>query len=198
MPDQLDDYLKVIGRITTDFSHLEARLAWSIGSFISDDSELNRRITVGRSCNDLLILFRSLFTYRITDVPLLESFAMLWNELNEINTERNRYIHSHWFLADADGGVFATRIKYSKPRQLGLKMEIANDELPKLSEFSVRIMEASDKLASLMKDGQSAIRDHRHATANKNYIKFDRDGAPYPVPATARESEKTVDRASEP
>jgi hypothetical protein len=107
-----DDIVRGVGRVVVNFQHLEftvVRLLWIMAA---PDDNIGQCITACVLFSKLLDLLDSVFRYRVQHPAILEKFKTLMSRTRDINTDRNRIVHSWWFT-DPDGAE-PSRLKLSR------------------------------------------------------------------------------------
>ena len=165
-----DNFLKSIGEICVSFSRLEWYLSKYIGDFISGDIELNGTIVAGESFNTLLILFESLFHYRIKNKRTLKRVAKLVSRLTKINSDRNKIIHSDWFFAKYKRRFIAERTLTNKRNYKRLVFDIEMPRITSLRKLSEQIRVETRRLILLMEYLRPTIKRHREKTSDRNIM----------------------------
>jgi len=167
-----NEFLKSIGEMTILFSRLESYISGYVGEFISQDYELNKIIVAGEQMSSLLVLFQSLGHYRIEDKKELKRLNIIIKNIERINTERNKIIHSDWFLAEINNKMFARRSLFNKKNKKQLSHEIKDVDLQNMNDLNTQINEGIKQVISFMADNGSLIEKHRNETAEKHIIKI--------------------------
>jgi hypothetical protein len=165
-----DNFLKSIGEICVSFSRLELYLSRYIGDFISGDIELNGTIVAGESFNTLLILFESLFRYRIKNKRTLKRVAKLVSRLAKINSDRNKIVHSDWFFAKYKRRFIVKRTLTNKRNYKRLVFDMEMPRITSLRKLSKQIQVETRRLILLMEYLCPTIKEHREKTSNQNVM----------------------------
>ena len=108
-----DDFLKAIGRITVNFSHLEFEVFFLIWPLLDSDQEAARVVSDMLSFRQKCELINSLCQLRATDKKEIEGLGDLTKKLDHVGLERNRLIHSVWAVGDTDAPVLSMGKKSS-------------------------------------------------------------------------------------
>lgn len=166
-----DDYLKLLGQITVDFSSIEFWLKSHIWSLLGEDFGANLCVTAGASLMELSALFRALFLFCVQDDKLRRRCQNLFDKLKEINEDRNKYSHSEWFFAETPDWFLARRAKYSKRQKEGLVLSTDDNKIENLITFLENMNTEKRNLTVLMNDARKIIQEHLNRP-NKNSVSF--------------------------
>ncbi|MBA4313049.1 MAG: hypothetical protein C0417_10515 [Chlorobiaceae bacterium] len=104
------EYYSALGRITVSTNHLEHWMRTCL--LIIHGPDIFRFLDAWLATANFERVHQVLqfsFSYKISDKPTLEKFADICKQINDLNMERNKYIHSQWLFAIDDSFVIRTR-----------------------------------------------------------------------------------------
>jgi hypothetical protein len=108
----------VLGRIARAHAALEMVVQSVLANLISNDIGLTNCIIAGEKLDSLLTKITNIVHYRITDVIVLEEYNKIRSEIDRLNQERNRSLHSSYVLYPEEWKI--KRGKFTrKARKLG-------------------------------------------------------------------------------
>ncbi|TAJ09254.1 MAG: hypothetical protein EPO61_06750 [Nitrospirae bacterium] len=116
-----EDNVRAVGRVVVNFQYLEFTIVQLIWIMTGPDENIGQRITAGVPFTKLCELLSSIFHYHIKDSSVVEKFEHLMTQARNVNTDRNRIVHSWWFT-DLDGGA-PSRLK---PKAKGAQYDSEN------------------------------------------------------------------------
>lgn len=118
--DQLsEDHLRAIGRITVNFSQLEATLRLIIWSYSGLETQRTGQILTSElSFRKLLVVFESLVYEHWPIEDRLDALKPLMDEGRKLNDRRNQIIHSMWTSGGSPNEALRTKPRQKKGYQL--------------------------------------------------------------------------------
>lgn len=153
-----DSHLLALGSLSVEFGILEASVVRTISDLLTFDVNNFESILLlvgGDSFETLLTKLKKIFIYKLLDGKLLKKFDTLYNKLDSIREERNRYLHSYWTANDKEGIV---RVKF---RRIPDKNNILTDRIKfdtkQLSNFIEKIKTAEYELQNLIEEATQSI-----------------------------------------
>ncbi len=102
----------------TNIAYLEHTIISGIASIGHVDYFVCMNLVIGENFDVLLSKLGAVFAQVIRNKALKEKFEPILVELHRVNVERNKYIHSTWFLDNPkENRIKFTRGKRTKPYQ---------------------------------------------------------------------------------
>lgn len=161
-----DAYLKAIGAITVEFADLEFSIVDSISVLMFEENLKLAALSVGGDSFDTLLLkLTKMFMFRFSDEMLLKEFKGIVDRLKNIQEQRNKYLHSFWFI---DKNKMITRLKFSrklnKQKSVG---DIENTAVETLFDFAKGIRKVKYDLLRFIfktvesKNGEDKTKDEK-------------------------------------
>jgi hypothetical protein len=160
-PNNQDNFYRAIGRLVIEWSHLELSIKETIALCISDDQGLNDRITANEQLPALLTLLNSLFRYRVGDDKEHTCLKQLRTRIDKLADQRNKLIHSHWFVATINKEFLVRRDKLSKRAKDGLEFDIDMPTTDSLLKLIDDIKKTSLDIDTLRMKNSKRIKQHR-------------------------------------
>ena len=96
MANNRDNYVNAIGEIVIKFNMLERFLLAGIFMASNIDKKLCTELFGSEDFLVKLKTFDVVVRHKITDTTLLIEFGKLISKLDNLNTNRNKYLHSYW------------------------------------------------------------------------------------------------------
>jgi hypothetical protein len=150
-----DEHHRAIGRISVNFSDVEAWAGFFIWQLVGPDQLVGQIVTAEMSFSRKLDLLSSLFRHRFKDETLREKLSKLVGRLANLEQRRNTTLHSSWLHQSIDR-TEATRLKITAKRKKGLqqaKQVIKPAELDALAdEMAKAVAEIGNLMIPLVAD----------------------------------------------
>lgn len=105
-----EDHVRDVGRVVVNFQHLEFLIVRLIWIMAATDENIGQRVTAMVPFSKLLDLLSSIFHYEVKVPETVKRFDHLISRAQKINADRNRIVHSWWFV-DFDSGA-PSRLKF--------------------------------------------------------------------------------------
>jgi len=167
--DSKDEFLKTLGGLVVEWSHLESTVKDAISLCASNHLGLNERLTAGEWFSSLLTLLNSLFRYRVFDEDALASFKKLHTELGTLSTRRNDLIHSEWRVWELEHGflesdpplLYVQRTQMKKRVNAGFGLQIETPNTKTLLDFIEETKQMRLRLEILVTSRAEEIKANR-------------------------------------
>ncbi len=143
-----DDYFKVLGKITVNFSSLEIYLSFLIWNLATHELKVGKIITSELSFKAKIALFASLYRYQIGDIKKSSNVDKLIKSLTKAEEKRNIVIHSSWLVDEQNTKVI--RHKTTSKLKYGLKDDFEDFTIDDLNEISDFISDVGKDLGKLI------------------------------------------------
>ena len=116
-----EEYLIALGEISANVSYLEGAISVCISDMLFESGDLTynyRKVAclIGGEQFDILIkkLYK-LFRHMVSDEKMLQRFKEIRRNLDSINEDRNKYIHSSWhrgpYWLNKENEIFRSKTK---------------------------------------------------------------------------------------
>ena len=138
------EYVTDVGRVVVNFQHLEFLIVRLIWIMAAADENIGQRITAGVSFSKLLDLLASVFHYRVQERAMLDEFDHLIKRVRKVNEDRNRVVHSWWFI-DFDSGANSGTPSRLKFTARGARTDSENIDMYALSVSAVQLSDDFSK-----------------------------------------------------
>ena len=151
--------LEPLGQLTVNFNILEQILAFFVWNLIGHQQIVGQIVTAGMPFRRIVDLFCSLFRYRFTGPTELTALADLRKRIEDVEANRNAFVHSVWAGAGELGT--GTRLKMTARAKRGLEVALVNtraDEIEALAELAGAVWDlaAAPLKIEIQAEGSSA------------------------------------------
>ncbi|MGA9406015.1 MAG: hypothetical protein WBW71_02670 [Bacteroidota bacterium] len=169
------EFHQKLGEIVVKFGELEHWLENFIWEILCTDWGSELCVTAGLSMMELADLFCSLYMYRIEDAvstfpELQERCKKLYGHIQDINRDRNEYLHSRYTVDQLlSGELHSERRKLAK-RGGVLKIFFQTHPFDDLAKYSSEITKTRFELIKLMNDSRTILHEHRLKNLNRDYM----------------------------
>lgn len=141
------DLLESLGKMSVLFVGLEYFIILAISNLIPrTQANFIFRLVGGDNFRVLLSKFKKIFLFQIDDETLIKEFNILYDKLDKIKNDRNKYEHSVWLFNG--GNLFRFKIKSSIKKEPilldGEKLQVSDIE-----KLNTKIIVASKEIRSL-------------------------------------------------
>jgi hypothetical protein len=113
--------VRAVGRVVVNFQYLETIVVGLIWIVVGPDENIGQRITACVPFAKLCELLTSLFRYHVREPPMVEKFERLMARARDVNTNRNRIVHSWWSIDLVSG-----ELSRLKPKAKGAQYDSEN------------------------------------------------------------------------
>jgi len=144
-----DDFIKAVGRLTINFSHLEFSFSLFCGSQMGIKEPINEIITSELSFKQIVNITSGIFREIEKDPEMIEQFNKILASAWKLEEERNKIIHSFYGRGDEPNDKII-RHKHSSKFKKGFKKDYQEVDAIYVNKISDEIKMVSIRLMQFL------------------------------------------------